>query len=43
VIDLSALEHEWVFMNGGQRGLQVRVRPGQACDALQAKAALVIA
>ncbi len=43
VIDLSALEHEWVFMNGGQRGLQVRVRPGEARDALQAKAALVIA
>jgi Cys-tRNA(Pro)/Cys-tRNA(Cys) deacylase len=43
MIDPSALEHEWVFMNGGQRGLQVRVRPGQACDALQAKVALVIA
>jgi Cys-tRNA(Pro)/Cys-tRNA(Cys) deacylase len=42
VIDLSALEPEWVFMNGGQRGLQVRVRPGEARDALQAKAALVI-
>ena len=43
VIDPSALEHEWVFMNGGQRGLQVRVRPGEARNALQAKVALVIA
>jgi Cys-tRNA(Pro)/Cys-tRNA(Cys) deacylase len=43
VIDPSALEPEWVFMNGGQRGLQVGVRPGEACDALQAKVALVIA
>ena len=43
VIDLWALEHEWVFMNGGQRGLQVRVMPGEACDALQAKVAIVIA
>ena len=43
VIDSSALEHEWVFMNGGQRGLQVRVRPGEARDALRAEVALVIA
>jgi Cys-tRNA(Pro)/Cys-tRNA(Cys) deacylase len=30
IIEVSALDHEAVFINGGQRGLQVRLRPEDA-------------
>src|SRR5215204_5716101 len=43
VIDTLALEQEFVFLNGGQRGLQVRLRPRDACEVLQARAAIVVA
>lgn len=43
VIEESALAEPYVFMNGGQRGLQVRLLPGDALSAMGAKAAPVIA
>jgi Cys-tRNA(Pro)/Cys-tRNA(Cys) deacylase len=39
----SALAHELVYMNGGQRGLQVRLKPGDARDTLKAVVADVLA
>jgi Cys-tRNA(Pro)/Cys-tRNA(Cys) deacylase len=42
-IEASALEETYVFMNGGQRGLQVRLDPKAALAALKAKAAPLIA
>jgi Cys-tRNA(Pro)/Cys-tRNA(Cys) deacylase len=41
-IEIAALEHESVFVNGGQRGLQVRLRPSDARDVLQARAAPLV-
>ena len=43
VIEEQALVHEFVFINGGQRGLQVRLDPKLALKALGAKAAAVTA
>jgi Cys-tRNA(Pro)/Cys-tRNA(Cys) deacylase len=43
IIEVSVLESESVFINGGQRGLQVRLRPRDACEVLRAKAATVVA
>jgi Cys-tRNA(Pro)/Cys-tRNA(Cys) deacylase len=43
VIEQSALAHDHVYVNGGQRGLQVRLSPRAARDVLQAIAADVIA
>ena len=43
IIEVSALEHEAVFINGGQRGLQLCLRPEDAQAVLQAKAAPVVA
>lgn len=43
VIEEAALAHDYVFMNGGQRGLQVRLDPTQALEVLEAKAAPLIA
>jgi Cys-tRNA(Pro)/Cys-tRNA(Cys) deacylase len=43
VIEEQALDHEFVFINGGQRGLQVRLDPKLALKALGAKAAAVTA
>ena len=43
VIELSALGHDLVYLNGGQRGLQVRLKPGDARDVLKAVAADVLA
>ena len=37
-IEIAALTHESVFINGGQRGLQVRLNPADARDALKARA-----
>ena len=38
-IDERALTHDHVFVNGGQRGLQVKLAPKVALDVLAAKAA----
>jgi Cys-tRNA(Pro)/Cys-tRNA(Cys) deacylase len=35
-IEAAAMRHDLVYMNGGQRGLQVRLKPGDAAAALQA-------
>jgi Cys-tRNA(Pro)/Cys-tRNA(Cys) deacylase len=43
VIEQSALAHERVYLNGGQRGLQVRLKPTDARDVLKAVAADIIA
>ena len=37
VVDQAALGHEKVFVNGGQRGLQVRLAPSDLVAALHAK------
>ncbi len=42
-IEIAALTHESVFINGGQRGLQVRLSPEDARAVLHAKAAPVVA
>ncbi len=42
-IEVAALDHESVFINAGQRGLQIRLKPGDARDALRAKAAPLVA
>ncbi|PZU20337.1 MAG: Cys-tRNA(Pro) deacylase [Shinella sp.] len=42
-IETEALREAYVYMNGGQRGLQVRVDPKAALAALRAKAAPLIA
>ena len=42
VLEQSAFEHTQVFMNGGQRGLQVKLDPRAAAAVLDAKVAGVI-
>ncbi len=42
-IEEAALAHEAVYMNGGQRGLQVRLAPRDVLTALKAISASVIA
>ena len=42
-IEATALEHERVYINGGQRGLQVRLAPADAARALDAVATSLIA
>ena len=42
-IEVSALGETKVFINGGQRGLQIQIDPNDACTALGAVAADVIA
>jgi Cys-tRNA(Pro)/Cys-tRNA(Cys) deacylase len=42
-IEEEALAHETVYMNGGQRGLQVRLSPRDVVAALKAIAAPVVA
>lgn len=42
-IEESALAEDAVFINGGQRGLQVHLKPADALSALDAKAAALIA
>lgn len=39
----QALAHDLVFMNGGQRGLQVRLRPRDAATVLKAMTAPLVA
>ncbi|KJC53534.1 Cys-tRNA(Pro) deacylase [Bradyrhizobium sp. LTSP857] len=43
VIEQSALAHDQVYINGGQRGLQVRLKPADARDVLKAVVADVLA
>jgi len=43
VLEATALALDMVFINGGQRGLQVRLRPADALTALGGKAADVLA
>lgn len=43
VLEEQALGHERVFVNGGQRGLQIRLRPQDILTALGASAAAIIA
>jgi Cys-tRNA(Pro)/Cys-tRNA(Cys) deacylase len=42
-IEMQALSHEQVFINGGQRGLQVRLDPNAVLQLLGAVAAALIA
>jgi len=42
-IEENVLEHELVYINGGQRGLQVRLNPNDALKALAASAAAIMA
>ncbi|MDF2689579.1 MAG: aminoacyl-tRNA deacylase, partial [Microvirga sp.] len=42
VIEETALVHDEVFINGGQRGLQVKLKPKDAAAVLDAKVAAVI-
>ncbi|MGP4692344.1 Cys-tRNA(Pro) deacylase [Agrobacterium cavarae] len=42
-IEVQSMEHPYVYMNGGQRGLQVRLSPKDALAALKAKAASLVA
>jgi Cys-tRNA(Pro)/Cys-tRNA(Cys) deacylase len=42
-IEQQALEHDLVFMNGGQRGLQVRLNPHDAATLLKAVTAPLVA
>ncbi|WP_430241240.1 Cys-tRNA(Pro) deacylase [Neorhizobium sp. DAR64861/K0K2] len=42
-IEATALEQVYVFINGGQRGLQVRLAPKDAQSALKAIAAALVA
>lgn len=43
VIEEAALAHDRVYINGGQRGLQVRLAPGDARKVLDAVAAGIVA
>ena len=42
-IEAGAMAHDYVYMNGGQRGLQVRLSPHDAQTALKAIAAPLVA
>ncbi len=42
-IEEQAMCHDHVYMNGGQRGLQIRLSPKDALGALKAKAAALVA
>ena len=43
VIEQTALAHDLVYLNGGQRGLQMRMKPTDVRDALKAIVADVVA
>jgi Cys-tRNA(Pro)/Cys-tRNA(Cys) deacylase len=43
VIEEQAMTEPYVFMNGGQRGLQVRLSPQDAAAAMKAKSAAIVA
>ena len=42
-IEAAAMTHDLIYMNGGQRGLQVRLKPGDAAAALKAIVAPLVA
>jgi Cys-tRNA(Pro)/Cys-tRNA(Cys) deacylase len=42
-IEAAAMRHDLVTMNGGQRGLQVRLKPGDAATVLKAIVAPLVA
>lgn len=42
VFEIEAMAHSHVYMNGGQRGLQVRLAPGDAVAAAKAITAAVV-
>lgn len=42
-IEAEAMTHDLIYMNGGQRGLQVRLKPGDAAAALKAVVAPLVA
>ncbi|WP_117193054.1 Cys-tRNA(Pro) deacylase [Rhizobium terrae] len=42
-IEITALDEPHIFINGGQRGLQIRLDPKAARDALKAVAAALVA
>ncbi|HXH45395.1 MAG TPA: Cys-tRNA(Pro) deacylase [Bradyrhizobium sp.] len=42
-IEAAALEHDRVYLNGGRRGLQIRLSPRDAADALGAVASELVA
>ncbi|MDO6965561.1 Cys-tRNA(Pro) deacylase [Rhizobium alvei] len=43
VIEAEAMEHAFIFMNGGQRGLQVKLAPQDAARAIDSIVAPVVA
>jgi Cys-tRNA(Pro)/Cys-tRNA(Cys) deacylase len=43
VIEITALDEPYIFVNGGQRGLQIRLAPADAREALKAMAVPLIA
>ena len=43
IIEQSALAHDQVYVNGGQRGLQVRLSPRDVREVLKATATDVVA
>jgi Cys-tRNA(Pro)/Cys-tRNA(Cys) deacylase len=42
-IEAQAMAHDLIFLNGGQRGLQVRLNPGDAAKLLNAIVAPLVA
>lgn len=42
-IEIQSIDHAYVYMNGGQRGLQVRLSPKYALSVLKASAAALVA
>jgi len=42
-IEVQSMDHAYVYLNGGQRGLQVRLSPKDALAALKATAAPLVA
>lgn len=43
VFEIEAMAHDLVYMNGGQRGLQVRLNPADAVTAAKAITAAIVA
>lgn len=43
VVEIGALDQPYVYLNGGQRGLQVRIDPREAVRVLDARVASIVA
>lgn len=41
-IEVAALQHDLIYLNGGQRGLQVRMNPAELARVLEAKVASLV-